>query len=255
MIFWGIIAGGIIGGTMASKNKLLDNWCFLICSLFAAYFAFVLSPVGLDILKDFKEVPDGVRNGGLPMILFIVFEVALNKVFTGICGDNEYFDFLPQQLEKLLGFVTGLGSGMLLIGMIIFCAMAGLPGYLGGEKLETQKQRTGEAKNIAGNILSIGNTLTFSHSRSEKQSRLLERLLPTPVEKKADKISEGNVIPDKKKVKKKRKKKSSVKKSANPDKTLKTAAENSRKIENKGTSGGAENASENSGRSVPAGDE
>ena len=107
MVFWGIIAGGVIGGMVGMKNKFLYNWSFLLSSLFASYLAFVLSPVVLDVLKDFREVPQGVKNGVPPAVLFFALLVAFCKLFGSISEEMDLSDFLPKMLEKLLNWGMG----------------------------------------------------------------------------------------------------------------------------------------------------
>ena len=208
MIFWGMIAGGVIGGMVGMKNKLLYNWSFLLSSLFASYLSFVLSPLALDVLKDFKDLPQGVKNGAPSCVLFFVFLVVFCKIFGNAGGEKDLSEFLPEALEKLLSWGMGFLSGLLLLGMILFCATAVLP-EISGESFEARQKRISGARDVAENILSAGRILTWSGSYAGKQSALLKKILPDPVEKKAEEPSPEKKKDMKKKVRKKRVQKNS----------------------------------------------
>ena len=203
MIFWGMIAGGVIGGMVGMKNKLLYNWNFLLSSLFASYLAFVLSPLALDVLKDFKDLPQGVKNGAPSAVLFFVLLVVFCKIFGNAGGEKDLAEFLPEALEKLLNWGMGFLSGLLLLGMILFCATAVLPEF-SGEPFEARQKRISGARDVAENILSAGRILTWSGSYAGKQSALLKKILPDPVEKKAEEASPKHPKDLKKKSRKKR---------------------------------------------------
>ena len=206
MIFWGMIAGGVIGGMVGMKNKLLYNWNFLLSSLFSSFLSFVLSPLVLDVLKDFKDVPQGVKNGVPSAVLFFVLLAVFCKLFGGASEQTDLSDFLPEMPEKILNWGMGFLSGLLLLGMIIVCATAAFPEF-SGEPFASRQKRVAGARNVAENILSAGRVLTWSGSYAGEQNALLKKILPDPVEKKAEEEA-----PQKPKDRKKRSGKKEVRK-------------------------------------------
>lgn len=189
MIFWGILAGGFLGGVTATKNRVLGNWFFLISSIFSTYLAILLTPEVAAFLKDFKQVPAPLKSGGTTVILFILFMIIFNKIFKAVTGEEEFLDDLPEKVEKLVNFIMGALSGLIFTNFVFFCAVAIFPGPLSGDTFEVKKERVASIKNCAERLLCTGNIFTFSYSYGEKQKKVLNAILPDPVEKKPDKIS------------------------------------------------------------------
>ena len=115
----------------------------------------------------------------------------LNEMLTRARESKIHYENLPEKLEKSFNFVCGFFSGMLLATLLIFCAFSILPNLFSGDTLELKQERTALARKYASNILTAGNIFTFSYFRGDQQKKVLEKLVPVPVEKKIDKVSAG----------------------------------------------------------------
>ena len=190
-MFWGIIAAGFLGGVTAVKNTVLGNWVFLASILFSSYNSILCTPEIASFLKDFKEIPESLKGGGVTVLLFILLMILCHKIFYSVTGEEDFLDDLPEKLEKSFNFVCGFFSGMLLATLLIFCAFSILPNLFSGDTLELKQEITALARKYASNILTAGNIFTFSYFRGDQQKKVLEKLVPVPVEKKIDKVSAG----------------------------------------------------------------
>ena len=121
-MFWGIIAAGFLGGVTAVKNTVLGNWVFLASILFSSYISILCTPEIASFLKDFKEIPESLKGGGVTVLLFILLMILCHKIFYSVTGEEDFLDDLPEKLEKSFNFVCGFFSGMLLATLLIFCA-------------------------------------------------------------------------------------------------------------------------------------
>ena len=204
-MFWGIFAAGILGGATAIKNTILGNWIFLTSCIFSAYLSILATPEISSYLKDFKEIPENLKGGGITVLLFILLMILCHKIFHSVTGEEEYLDNLPEKLEKSFNFVCGFFSGTILAVLLIFCIFAIIPDVVSGDTLERKQTRTAMARKYASHIVTAGNIFSFSYLRGEKQQKVLEKIVPVPVEKKVDKVSAGKNLPEKKSVKENRK--------------------------------------------------
>ena len=189
MIFLSILGGGLFGAFTAVKCKILQNWNFLVSSVFSAYFAILATPAVVEMLKDIKEIPPAWKASGTVIVLFAAFMIIFSKITAMILDETDPGE-IPAAAEKSLCFILGFCSGMILVSVLL-CSLVSVFPVLQGEPDEIRTQRKTSIRNVANGLLRTGNILFFTAGRSEKQQLILEKSFPF-LEEEVKKEDAGN---------------------------------------------------------------
>ena len=181
MIFLSILGGGLFGGFTAVKCKVLQNWSFLVSSVFSAYFAILATPAVVEMLKDIKEIPPVWKASGTVLVLFVALMIIFSKLISLILAETDPGE-IPEAAEKSLVFILGFCSGMIFVSVLL-CSLVSVLPVLQGEPGEVRTQRKTSIRNVANGLLRTGNILFFTAGRSEKQQFILEKSFPFLEEK------------------------------------------------------------------------
>ena len=148
-----VIICGLIGAGSAGKQSFLDNWMFLVNFSIALYSAIFLAPLAVALLE-IPGCPDGIKNaaavGGIAIVIFIILKKICEQVFPG----SGYSLQLPAALEKISSACSGLLSGFLVAGLILYIvAQLPLQGFI-PEPIEQNIRSSGSntLRNLIGTV-------------------------------------------------------------------------------------------------------
>ena len=114
-----IIVCGLIGACSASKQSFLAGWSFLVNFCIALYLAIFLAPTAVSLME-IPGLPEGIKIviavGVVCVVLFLILKKIAEQVFPGT-GNNIQ---LPSALEKISSACTGLLSGFVIGGLVLF---------------------------------------------------------------------------------------------------------------------------------------
>ncbi|MBO4647905.1 MAG: hypothetical protein J5806_07075 [Lentisphaeria bacterium] len=173
-----IIICGLIGAGSASKQSFLTGWIFLVNFSIALYSAIFLAPLAVALLE-IPGCPAGIKNaaavGGITIVLFIILKKVCEQIFPGTVNALQ----LPAALEKIASVCSGLLSGFLVGGLILYIIVQLFPQGVIPEPMGENIRNAGS--NTLRNLIGTVNVLSFQSltPAGEDDLRVIG-LLPKP---------------------------------------------------------------------------
>ena len=168
-----VLIGGLIGASTVYKKSFMANWIFLINLAFSIYTSVFLAPLVVPLL-DIPGLDSGYKNAIAIGGVFMVVDFILKKITEQIIPNPEN-DFNLPAISRLFSVGAGLLSGIMIVGILLFCFMQ--TPFVNG--LSQKKELRSTARNTLMGVVYTVNAFSFQSLSPEAVKELQSiRLIP-----------------------------------------------------------------------------